>query len=63
MDALANVWDAFGIHIDAKSNIVRAAASLLLLAGVASVVKPFASLVQVLLSLFVLPGQSVRSEY
>jgi 17beta-estradiol 17-dehydrogenase / very-long-chain 3-oxoacyl-CoA reductase len=59
MDAFADFTDSIGIHIDAKSPAVRAAATLLLLAGVVTVTRPFLSLARVLLSLFVLPGKSV----
>ena len=61
MDALANVTESFGVHIDAQSAPIRAAAAILLLAGAISISRPFLSLLRVLLSLFVLPGQSVRT--
>jgi 17beta-estradiol 17-dehydrogenase / very-long-chain 3-oxoacyl-CoA reductase len=59
MESLSNVIDSFGVHIDAKSQVVRTTVSLLVIAGVISFIRPFISLVRVLLSLFVLPGQSV----
>ncbi|KAF2662433.1 estradiol 17-beta-dehydrogenase 12-B [Lophiostoma macrostomum CBS 122681] len=59
MEALASLPDALGIHIDAPSPLLRAATVLLLLIGAASASRPFLSLVRVLLSLFVLPGQSL----
>lgn len=59
MAAIADFTDSVGIHIDAKSPAVRAVAALLLLAGVVSVTRPILSFVRVILSLFVLPGQSL----
>jgi 17beta-estradiol 17-dehydrogenase / very-long-chain 3-oxoacyl-CoA reductase len=61
MDALASLTDVFGVHIDAQSPFLRAVAALLLFFGAVSVAAPFVSLIRVLLSLFVLPGQSVRA--
>lgn len=59
MDYLRNLTDSFGVHIEAKSAILRSAATLLILTGIVSVAKPILSFVRVLLSLFILPGQSV----
>lgn len=59
MDALTNLSDLIGFRINAKSPVLQVAAPLLLLVGAISVSRPFLSLVRVLLSLFVLPGQSV----
>jgi 17beta-estradiol 17-dehydrogenase / very-long-chain 3-oxoacyl-CoA reductase len=63
MDALANLTDSVGVHVDAKSPAVRAIATLLLVIGAIAVSRPFLSFVRVLLSLFVLPGQSVRRPF
>lgn len=59
MEAIANLPDNLGVHIEASSPTLRAGTALLLLVGAAFVAKPFLSLIRVLLSLFVLPGQSV----
>ncbi|PSN69174.1 NAD(P)-binding protein [Corynespora cassiicola Philippines] len=61
MDVLAKATDSLGVHINADSNITQAVVYGLLLAGIASVAAPLISTVRVLLSLFVLPGQSLTN--
>lgn len=59
MDALQKLYSFFGVHIDSPSALVRNVVPLLVFAGVVSIAKPFLSFARVLLSLFVLPGESV----
>ncbi|ORY09543.1 3-ketoacyl-CoA reductase [Clohesyomyces aquaticus] len=59
MESLSKLLDSVGVHMDARSPFTQAIVSFLLLAGVYSVSKPFLSYVRLLLSLFVLPGESL----
>ncbi|KAF2796680.1 NAD(P)-binding protein [Melanomma pulvis-pyrius CBS 109.77] len=59
MDAISRLTDSFGVHINAESPFVQAAVYSLLLAGIFTVALPVFSTVRVLLSLFVLPGESL----
>jgi len=63
MDAIDRATDAFGVHLDAQSAAVKAGLVLLLSVGAFTLVKPFFGFVRLLCSLFVLPGQSVRSPH
>ncbi|KAF2275689.1 NAD(P)-binding protein [Westerdykella ornata] len=58
---IRNVTDSFGVHIEASSPVLRFAATLLIFAGIVSVTKPLLSLARVLVSLFILPGQSLTN--
>ncbi|KAF2475717.1 NAD(P)-binding protein [Lindgomyces ingoldianus] len=59
MGSLAKLTDSFGVHIDGKSPITQVIVSAILLAGIYSVCKPILSYVRLILSLFVLPGESL----
>lgn len=59
---MASPADLFGVHITADNSFVQAAVYGFLLVGIASFAAPVISTVRVLLSLFVLPGKSVRFE-
>ncbi|KAF2748682.1 NAD(P)-binding protein [Sporormia fimetaria CBS 119925] len=59
MDVFAGVLDFFGVHVDTKYPTLRLLTSALVVAGIFSVARPLFSFVRVLLSLFVLPGQSL----
>lgn len=58
---MANITESFGVRIDASNPLVQAAVYGFLLVGIASFAAPIISTIRVLLSLFVLPGKSVRS--
>lgn len=60
MDSLQKVHDSIGVKIDADSPFTHIALSTLLLVGVYTIIKPFLSYIRALLSLFILPGASVR---
>jgi 17beta-estradiol 17-dehydrogenase / very-long-chain 3-oxoacyl-CoA reductase len=59
MDKLGRFTNSYGVNIYADSSIVQAALYSLLLTGIVAVALPIISTVRVLLSLFVLPGESV----
>ncbi|KAF2188578.1 NAD(P)-binding protein [Zopfia rhizophila CBS 207.26] len=59
MDNLSKFTNSLGVHIDTNTPITQAIVSALLLAGIYSISKPFLSYVRLLLSLFVLPGESL----
>lgn len=61
MGLLASITESFGVRIDATNSLVQAAVYAVLVAGVAAIAAPVISTIRVLLSLFVLPGQPVRS--
>jgi len=52
--------DAFGVHINADSAVAQATVYSLLFIGIATIAFPIFSTLRVLLSLFVIPGESVR---
>ncbi len=53
----------FGVRLEASNTLVQAAFSAFLLVGIVSFAAPIISTVRVLLSLFVLPGKSVRAPH
>ncbi|KAF2714229.1 NAD(P)-binding protein [Pleomassaria siparia CBS 279.74] len=59
MDAISRLTDSFGVHISADSSIIQAALYSFLLAGIVSFTLPVFSTIRVLLSLFILPGESL----
>jgi hypothetical protein len=59
---MSSITEAFGIRIDASNSFVQAAVYGFLLVGVAAFAAPIVSTIRVLLSLFVLPGKSVRDK-
>lgn len=56
---MSSIMGAFGVRIDASNSLVQAAVYGFLLAGIAAFAAPVISTIRVLLSLFVLPGNSV----
>jgi 17beta-estradiol 17-dehydrogenase / very-long-chain 3-oxoacyl-CoA reductase len=57
---MASITEALGVHINADNALIQAAVYGFLLVGIAAFAAPIVSTIRVLLSLFVLPGQSVR---
>jgi hypothetical protein len=59
MEKLGRFTNSYGVNIYADSSIVQAALYSLLFTGIVAVALPIISTIRVLLSLFVLPGESV----
>jgi hypothetical protein len=58
---MSSIAEMFGVRIDASNSFVQAAIYGFLVVGIAAFAAPVVSTVRVLLSLFVLPGKSVRA--
>jgi 17beta-estradiol 17-dehydrogenase / very-long-chain 3-oxoacyl-CoA reductase len=58
MDAIDSVVAALGLQLNEASAVTKATLALVLAIGAFTVVRPFLSLLRLLFSLFILPGQS-----